>query len=126
MQRRRATNTAERVLPDIGPAGGVITPVRPEVGDFGPGRVPGGGSDQTERNALARNLEEMAGTLEELDPRSSERMRSLARAVATDEGRQRWAEVDLRRAFNTERLAYVYALEREGGCLLYTSPSPRD
>jgi hypothetical protein len=115
MQRRRATNTAERVLPDIGPAGGVITPVRPEVGDFGPGRVPGGGSDQTERNALARNLEEMAGTLEELDPRSSERMRSLARAVATDEGRQRWAEVDLRRAFNTERLAYVYALEREGG-----------
>jgi len=116
MQRRRTTNTAERVLPDIGPAGGVITPVRPEVGDFGSGWVPGGGgSDQNERNTLARNLEEMAGTLEELDPRSSERMRSLARAVATDEGRQRWAEVDLRRAFNTERLAYVYALEREGG-----------
>ncbi len=42
-------------------------------------------------------------------------MRGLARAVATDEGRQRWAEVDLRRVFNTERLAYALALEREGG-----------
>lgn len=102
-------------MPDIGPAGGVITPVRPEVGPFGPGWAGGGGSEQNERDALAKSLEEMAGTLEELDPRASERMRSLARAVGTDEGRQRWAEVDLRRAFNTERLAYVYALEREGG-----------
>jgi hypothetical protein len=42
-------------------------------------------------------------------------LRSLARAVATDEGRQRWAEVDLRRAFNTEHLAYASALEHEGG-----------
>jgi chromosome segregation ATPase len=114
MQRRRTANTAERVLPDIGPTGGVITPVRPEVAGFGGGR-PGGASDQNERDVLARNLEEMAGTLEELDPRSSERMRSLGRAIGTDEGRQRWAEVDLRRAFNTERLAYVYALEQEGG-----------
>ncbi len=103
-------------MPDIAPAGGVITPVRPDVGgDFRASRAAGGTSDQSERNALARNLAEMADTLEALDPRASERMRSLARSVATDEGRQRWAEVDLRRAFNTERLAYVYALEREGG-----------
>ncbi|MGH2618595.1 MAG: hypothetical protein ACRDJC_25475, partial [Thermomicrobiales bacterium] len=103
-------------MPDIAPAGGLITPVRPDVaGDFRPGRAASGNAEQRERDDLAQSLEEMAGTLESLDERSSQRMRSLARAVANDEGRQRWAEVDLRRAFNTERLAYVYALEREGG-----------
>ena len=42
-------------------------------------------------------------------------MRTLARAITTDDGRQRWSEVDLRRAFNTERLAYALALKHEGG-----------
>ena len=30
-------------------------------------------------------------------------------------GRLRWADVDLRRAFNTEKLAHAYAVRREGG-----------
>ncbi|MBA2597111.1 MAG: hypothetical protein H0V00_10860 [Chloroflexia bacterium] len=103
-------------MPDFAPTGGVITPVRPDVGGgFRAPRPPGDSPGQGVRDALARNLEEMAGTLTTLDPRASDRMRGLARAIATDEGRQSWAEVDLRRAFNTERLAYVYALEREGG-----------
>ncbi len=103
-------------MPDIAPAGGVITPVRPAVASsFRSPRLPGDTPDQGERDELAENLEGMAGTLTTLDPRASDRMRSLARAIETDDGRQRWAEVDLRRAFNTERLAYVYALEREGG-----------
>jgi hypothetical protein len=98
-------------LPDIVPTG-VITPVRPGLGgdDFRSATTKDG-----DRAELADHLDEMAATLEPVDERAAERMRSLARAVATDEGRQRWAEVDLRRAFNTERLAYAYALRREGG-----------
>jgi len=103
-------------MPDMAQAGGVITPVRPDVaGDVranwraSPGSVPG------EREQLAEHLEETAGTLDTVDKRAAERMRALARAVATDEGRQRWAEVDLRRVFNTERLAFSLALQREGG-----------
>src|SRR5688572_158868 len=103
-------------MPDIPPAGGVITPVRPDVaGDFRSGRDANHGSRSGEREQLADHLEEMAGTLATADGRAADRMRGLARAVATDEGRQRWAEVDLRRVFNTERLAYALALEREGG-----------
>src|SRR5215207_7923631 len=103
-------------MPDIPPAGGVITPVRPDVtGDFRSGRDANHGTGSGEREQLAEHLEEMAGTLEPVDARAADRMRGLARAVATDEGRQRWAEVDLRRVFNTERLAYALALEREGG-----------
>jgi hypothetical protein len=94
----------------------VITPVRPGVGgDFRSPRLDPEIASPDERHELAENLEEMATTLEPVDARAAERMRSLARAIATDEGRQRWAEVDLRRAFNTDRLAYAYALEREGG-----------
>jgi hypothetical protein len=116
VQRRRASGSAERALPDIPPSGGVITPVRPGVtGDFRSPRFEPEIANPDERHELAENLEEMAATLESVDVRAAERMRSLARAVATDEGRQRWAEVDLRRAFNTERLAYAYALQREGG-----------
>jgi hypothetical protein len=105
-------------MPDIAPLSGVVTPVRPDVNDsFVSSRTarPGVLATAPERGALAANLEEMALTLEEVDPRSSERMRTLAHAIDSDEGRQRWAEVDLRRAFNTERLSYALALEHEGG-----------
>src|SRR5215218_3283398 len=103
-------------MPDIPPAGGVITPVRPDVtGDFRSGPDASRGAGSGEREQLAEHLEEMAGTLQPVDVRAADRMSGLARAVATDEGRQRWAEVDLRRVFNTERLAYALALEREGG-----------
>jgi len=68
-----------------------------------------------DRHDLGDDLAAMARTLEPVDPRAATRMQDLSRAVASDEGRQRWAEVDLRRAFNTERLAYALALRHEGG-----------
>ena len=71
-----------------------------------------------ERRELAEDLDGMAATIGEVDPRSSERLSDLARSIGTEEGRIRWADVDLRRAFNTERLAAAYAERREG------SPSP--
>ncbi|MFN8593630.1 MAG: hypothetical protein U0031_19385 [Thermomicrobiales bacterium] len=116
MQRRRASTTAERVLPDISSGGGTITPVRPELQDdlaLGWSQEPTASAD--ERKELASDLEEMARSLEDIDPRATERLRSLARAVVTEEGRQRWAEVDLRRAFNTEHLGFAAALKHEGG-----------
>ena len=103
-------------MPDIAPTAGVITPVRPDVtGEARSSRTARDGSNSDERETLVAHLEEMAGTLDPVDARAAERMRGLAHAVATDEGRQRWAEVDLRRVFNTERLAYALALQREGG-----------
>ena len=85
MQRRRTTDTADRTMPDFAPTGGVITPVRPDVGGgFRAPRPPGDSPGQGVRDALARNLEEMAGTLTTLDPRASDRMRGLARAIATE------------------------------------------
>lgn len=56
----------------------------------------------------------MAASLSEVDPRAAERLEDLARSIGTEEGRLRWADVDLRRAFNTERLASAYAVRREG------------
>ncbi len=67
-----------------------------------------------ERRELAEDLDGMAATIGEVDPRSSERLSDLARSIGTEEGRIRWADVDLRRAFNTERLAAAYAERREG------------
>ncbi|MDP9469597.1 MAG: hypothetical protein M3Q71_02890 [Chloroflexota bacterium] len=64
---------------------------------------------------LAEELDGMAASLNEVDPRSAERLADLARSIGTEEGRTRWADVDLRRAFNTERLAQAYAIRREGG-----------
>lgn len=112
MQRRRATETAERAKPAIASVGGVVTPVRPGIADpFA--ALPEEGN--LGRNAVAQSLQRMAETLASIDERASARMEALSRAIATDDGRQRWAEVDLRRAFNTEHLAYAYALKKEGG-----------
>lgn len=72
-------------------------------------------TDSGNRLELAEELAGMAASLHEVDPRSAERLDDLAHAVATEEGRQRWADVDLRRAFHPERLAHVYAVRREGG-----------
>lgn len=57
----------------------------------------------------------MAAPLREVDPRSAERLEDLARAVVTEQDRQRWSDVDLRRAFHPERLAHLYAVRHEGG-----------
>ena len=64
---------------------------------------------------LADDLDGMAGVLQEVDPRAAERLGDLARSIVTEEGRARWSDVDLRRAFNTERLANAFAIRREGG-----------
>jgi hypothetical protein len=69
---------------------------------------------------LTEELIGMAASVGEVDPRASERLEDLAHAVGTETGRQRWADVDLRRAFNTEWLAHAYAVRREGG---YSPPS---
>lgn len=72
-------------------------------------------TDQAQRTALAHELTGMADELSAVDPRSAARLSDLAEAVGTETGRQRWSDVDLRRAFQTERLANAYAVVREGG-----------
>jgi archaellum component FlaC len=57
----------------------------------------------------------MAASLTDVDPRAAERLQDLADAIDSEAGRLRWADVDLRRAFNTDHLAHAYAVRREGG-----------
>lgn len=114
MQRRRTTEPTDRPMPDITPVNGVLTSVRPERVDGRGGAIPAD-AIVPGRAEIVRDLEVMAETLNGVDPQAATRMQTLARAIGSDDGRQRWAEVDLRRAFNTERLAYSYALKREGG-----------
>ncbi len=71
--------------------------------------------DLMSRGELTGLLDGMAASLAEVDPRSSTRLRDLGHSIDTEPGRMRWGDVDLRRAFNTERLAHSYAVRREGG-----------
>ncbi len=64
---------------------------------------------------ISTEINGIGASLAEVDPRSAARLRDLGHALASEEGRQRWSDVDLSRAFNTDRLSYVYALRREGG-----------
>jgi hypothetical protein len=64
---------------------------------------------------ITQELEALAASLNEVDQRSSRRLHDLAISLATERGRQKWADVDLRRAFHTDRLSHAYALRREGG-----------
>jgi hypothetical protein len=64
---------------------------------------------------LTRELEAMSASVGEIDPKSAERLSDLASSLETDESRLRWADVDMRQAFNTEQIAYAYAVKREGG-----------
>ena len=98
-----------------GPHDTMRLPPLPDHGARGWGPPPGAASEQAKRAELTEALAGMAASLGEVDPRSAERLEELARAVGHEEGRQRWADVDLRRAFNTERLAHAYAVRREGG-----------
>src|SRR5690348_3537355 len=59
---------------------------------------------------LRDELSGMAASLTEVDPRAAERLQDLADAIETEAGRLRWADVDLRRAFNTDHLAHAYAV----------------
>lgn len=64
---------------------------------------------------LTRELESMAASVSEVDTKSAERLNDLATSLETDESRLRWADVDMRQAFNTEQIAHAYAVKREGG-----------
>jgi predicted nucleic acid-binding Zn-ribbon protein len=75
----------------------------------------GYGSIWTSASNVASEIEGLASSLSEVDTRSSSRLRDLGNALTSDTGRARWSDVDLRRAFNTDRLSHMYALRREGG-----------
>ena len=64
---------------------------------------------------IADQIASIAASLSEVDPRSSRRLRELATALTTESGRQRWSDVDLNRAFNTDRLSHTFAVRHEGG-----------
>jgi len=64
---------------------------------------------------VSDELDHLAASLQEIEPRAARRLRDLSVALTSDVGRQRWSDVDLRRAFNTDRLSLAYAVRREGG-----------
>ncbi|HET7093242.1 MAG TPA: hypothetical protein VFI22_07190 [Thermomicrobiales bacterium] len=67
------------------------------------------------RQELASDIAGMADEVAAVDPRAEARLNDLAAALASDDGTQRWSDVDMRRAFNTERLAHAWAVRHEGG-----------
>jgi hypothetical protein len=68
----------------------------------------------SEHAALARDINDLATSLGEIDTRASGRLRDLASAVNTPSDRSRWNAVDLPQAFNTQRLSHEYALRKVG------------
>ncbi len=64
---------------------------------------------------LAREIGAISASVGEVDTKSAERLTDLASSLETDESRLRWADVDMRQAFNTEQIAHAYAVKREGG-----------
>lgn len=64
---------------------------------------------------IAGQIDDIATFLNEVDPRSARRLHELAAALTTESGRFRWSDVDLRRAFNTDRLSHAWAVHHEGG-----------
>jgi len=73
------------------------------------------GSIWTTAANVASEIRSIAESLASVDERASSRLRDLGNAIETDTGRARWSDVDLRRAFNTDRLSHMYAVEAEGG-----------
>lgn len=68
-----------------------------------------------EFEALTNEIEGLAGSIREVDARAAERLSDLSSSLGSEESRTRWADVDLRRAFNTERIAHAWAVKKEGG-----------
>ena len=64
---------------------------------------------------IATQIADIASLLEDVDARSARRLDDLSNAISSEHGRQRWSDVDLRRAFNTDRLAHAFAVKHEGG-----------
>ncbi len=51
---------------------------------------------------LSAEIEEMAGNIVEIDQKAAERLTDLGDSLEGEEARLRWADVDMRQAFNTE------------------------
>jgi septal ring factor EnvC (AmiA/AmiB activator) len=64
---------------------------------------------------LAADIEEMVGNIVDIDPKAAERLSDLGQSLEGEEARLRWADVDMRQAFNTEKIALAYAVKRSGG-----------
>lgn len=116
MQLGKRDQSKSSTRSEGGPA--PFVPGRPPV-DRTTNIVPWQSRAQTNRPSseteLRDELSGMAASLTEVDPRAAERLQDLADAISTEAGRLRWADVDLRRAFNTDHLAHAYAVRREGG-----------
>src|SRR5688500_14363568 len=93
----------------------ITTPLDSHVSDIGTGSISLSRLRPATTRDLADEINGLAASLAEIDSRSTERLRDLASSLSTEEGRLRWADVDLRRAFNSEYLAHFYAVRREGG-----------
>lgn len=88
------------------------TPAWPSTSSFD---VLAGRHRPSTTDELTRELEAMSASVSEVDSKSAERLNDLAASLETDETRLRWADVDMRQAFNTEQIAHAYAVKREGG-----------
>jgi hypothetical protein len=93
----------------------ITEPLDSHTSDIGTGALSRTRPRPATTRALADEINGLAASLEEIDARSTDRLRDLASSLSTEEGRLRWADVDLRRAFNSEYLAHFYAVRREGG-----------
>ena len=109
---RRPKGVAEETTPFPKSSGGsaTILPPFPENGRASSSRTPLSGND-----SLAADLRGLAAALAPIDQSSSERLERLAAALLDPYESELWIDVDLRRAFHTERLAYAYAVQQEGG-----------
>ena len=74
-----------------------------------------GDPGEIQRLETSQNVAGMAEQLRGVDPRAADRLDDLSAALASSDTSASWADVDLRRAFNTERLAYARAVEATGG-----------
>jgi len=107
---RRPTGTAEETLPFPSSSAGPTTtiPPFPENGRRAHGPLAG-------NDSLASDLRGIAAAIEPVDASSAERLERLASAVLDPRESELWIDVDLHRAFHTERLAYSYGIYHEGG-----------
>jgi Mg2+ and Co2+ transporter CorA len=107
---RRPKGVAEETTPFPKSSGGSTTVLPPFPDNGRVSRAPLSGND-----TLAADLRGLSAALSSIDQSSSERLDRLAAALMDPYESELWIDVDLRRAFHTERLAYAYAVHQEGG-----------
>lgn len=107
---RRPRGTADETTPFSTSSADTITMMPPLPENGRSRRGPLSGND-----SLAADLRGIAAALRPVDASSSERLERLAAALLDPNESELWIDVDLRRAFHTERLAYAYAVKELGG-----------